>query len=146
MVEAEEVKQRIDRLIVKGQGEILDASRRLSQEITRESTRFVPPLSRDMTHLVDEIFDFTERVLNGQRQMVREVLAHLEEAAPRARDRLTHRGRAAAEKTAAKGKAPKKAPAKKAPAKKTAAVKTAAATTTARKTTAMRTPAPKAAG
>src|SRR5271165_773383 len=123
MVEAEEVRKRIDRLIVKGQDEVLDASRKLSREITREAKRVVPPLSTDMTHLVDEIFDFTERVLNGQRKMVRDVLRSIEDAAPKGP--LTHRRHTGtAKKTSAKT-----APAKKTPAKKAAAKSTEKATT-----------------
>ncbi|HLN15988.1 MAG TPA: hypothetical protein VK277_04445 [Acidimicrobiales bacterium] len=118
MVEAEEVRKRIDRLITKSQDEVLAASRRLSREITREASRIVPPLSADMTRLVDEIFDFTERVLDGQRKMVRDVLSTIDESGPGHRLRQRHATKAAKKATK---KTAKRAPAKKATAKRTPA-------------------------
>lgn len=138
MTEPNDVRQKIERLIERAQDELMDASRELASGISRETERFVPPVSSDIEHLVDEVFDFTERVIRGQRKMVGDVVKAINEQTDRAAEagrtatqRVTRAGASkkravkkgtAARRTAAKT-APKKAAARKSAAKKSAATK-----------------------
>ena len=70
MAEAKDVRVHIEHLIERAQDEILDASRQLADGISKETDRFVPPISQDVEGLVDDVFDFAERVMKGQRAMV----------------------------------------------------------------------------
>jgi sugar-specific transcriptional regulator TrmB len=91
----------------------------------------VTPISNDIERMMDDVFDFAERVVNSQRRMVSDVVKAINEQADRAVDagrtasrRITKRAPA---KTAAAKRAPAKtAAAKRAPAKKAAAKKVSA--------------------
>jgi hypothetical protein len=81
--------------------------------------------------MVDDVFDFAERVVKSQRRMVNDVVKAINEQADRAADagrtaarRITKR--APAKKTAARRAPAKKSAAKRAPAKKTAAKRASA--------------------
>ena len=84
MAEPKDVRVRIEHLIERAQGDIVDASRQLADGISRETDRFVPPISEDIEHLVDDVFDFAERVMKGQRSMVSELVKSLNEQSRRA--------------------------------------------------------------
>ncbi len=147
MAEPKDVRVRIEHLIERAQGDIVDASRQLADGISRETDRFVPPISEDIEHLVDDVFDFAERVMKGQRSMVSELVKSLNEQSRRAAEagreatgRIKVPGRTkAVAKRATKKKAPakkkavaKKTTAKKQPAKKKAVAKKATAKKAAR--------------
>jgi len=130
------MRKQIDRLIERSQREIVEASRNLSSGINKGTDRLVPPISHDIERIVDDVFDFAERVVKSQRRMVTDVVKAINGQADRAADagrtatrRITKR--AAAKKTPAKKAAAKKTPAKKAAAKKTPAKKAAAKTVSA---------------
>lgn len=124
MAEPREARRHIERLIERTQNDILDASRELAKGINKGTERFVPPISTDIERMVDDVFDFAERVIKGQRRMVNEVVKTINEQTDRAADV----GRATTQKagkrvaTARKAVA-KKNVAKKAPAKKTTVAK-----------------------
>src|SRR5271165_6102124 len=72
------VRSQIEDFVLKAQEDLLRALRGLSQNIAKETTRMAPSTQTDLTRLVDEIFDFTERVLAGQRKMVNDVIRSVE--------------------------------------------------------------------
>jgi hypothetical protein len=74
MAQTKDLRQRIDQIIERSEKELLRASRQLADGIDREANRVVPPASEDVERLVDNVFDFAERVVKGQRRMVRDVL------------------------------------------------------------------------
>jgi hypothetical protein len=137
----DETRKRIEDLVARIQDEVLESSRRLADAFSREAERSIPATGEDITKLVDEAFEFAQRVIESQRRMVSEVLANMDEALDKAPGQLQQAAKKAtapAKKAIAK-KAPAKkapAPAKKAPAKKKA---------TAKKTPAKKTPAKKTA-
>ncbi len=121
MTESRDVRRHIEQLIERAQDELLDASRQLADGISKGGDRVVPPLSHDLERLVDEVFDFTERVIKGQRKLVSDVLRAINEQSRRAAEvgRETT-ARVAKRAPAKKSAAAKRAPAKRAPAKKSA--------------------------
>ncbi len=127
MAEPKEARRQIERLIERTRDEILEASRELTEGVNKGAERFVPPISMDVERMVDDVFDFAERVIKGQRRMVNEVVKTINEQTDHAADvgRATTR-RAAKRVATAKKAVGKKNAAKKAPAKKaTTAKKTA---------------------
>jgi hypothetical protein len=133
-VDAEELRTRVEKLVARSQDAILDASARMAKGITREANRNVPPVAEDVTRMVDEAFDFTQKVIAEQRKMVAEVLRAVGDTLGDAADTATATAKKVARKPGDPKPTPKKAPAKKsssvkkkAPAKKSAAKKTAAA-------------------
>jgi hypothetical protein len=141
MADSRDLRLQIENLIERAQDEILNASRRLTKGFTQETDQFVPLSSQDIQKLVDEVFDFTERVVLGQRRLFRDMVKTLNEQSimtPR------HRRKPAAKKAPAKKAPAKKAPAKKAPAKKAPAKKAPAKKAPAKKAPAKKAPAKKA--
>jgi hypothetical protein len=129
MDQSRDLEQRIDRLVERAQSEIFGASRRLAAGVTKETERIVPPFSQDIERVVDEVFDFAERVMKGQRKMVSDMVKTIDEqsrrtvrtgksAAARAVKKAPVKRSGSAKKAPAKKATAKKAPAKKAPAKK----------------------------
>src|SRR5664279_2852058 len=108
MAEQRDVRKQIEHLIERAQDEILEASRELANGISKETERFVPPISNDIERLVDDVFDFAERVMKGQRKMVNDVVKTINEQT----DRAAKVGRATTKKAPAKKAAAKKAVAK----------------------------------
>jgi hypothetical protein len=138
MADSRDLRLQIENLIERAQDEILNASRRLTKGFTQETDQFVP---LSFQKLVDEVFDFTERVVLGQRRLFRDMVKTLNEQSimtPR------HRRKPAAKKAPAKKAPAKKAPAKKAPAKKAPAKKAPAKKAPAKKAPAKKAPAKKA--
>ena len=74
MAETSDPRTYVEQLVERTQDEILDASRDLAEGISKEVGRFVPPISADIEKMVDNVFDFAERVMKGQRRMVNEVV------------------------------------------------------------------------
>ena len=143
MAESRDMRKQIENLVERSQREIIEASRNLSNNINKGTERLVTPLSNDIERMLDDVFDFAERVVKSQRRMVNDVVKSLNERADHAADagraatrRITRR--APAKKTAAKRAPAKKTAAKRAPAKKSAAKKTAAKRAPAKKTAAKR--------
>jgi hypothetical protein len=128
MAEPREARRHIERLIERTQDEILEASRELAEGINKGTERFVPPISMDIERMVDDVFDFAERVIQGQRRMVNEVVKTINEQTDRDADvgRVTTQ-KAAKRVARAKKVVAKKNVAKKAPAKKTTVAKKKAA-------------------
>jgi colicin import membrane protein len=132
MSERMELRRHVEHLVERAQKEILEASRELTTGVNKGAKGAI---SADVGRLVDDVFDFSERVIKGQRRMVNEVVKAINEQTERAAEvgRITTqratKKRVAAKKAPAKKKAAaKKAPAKKrAPAKKKAAAKKASA-------------------
>ncbi|MGP8060915.1 MAG: hypothetical protein ACLP9C_14915 [Acidimicrobiales bacterium] len=129
MAESNDLRRHIDHMVERAERELLDASRQLAQGITKGSQRVVPPVSQDLERVVDDAFDFAERVLKGQRKMVNDMVKAINDerrraaeagrkATARAAKRFPAKKRAGAKKAAKKAPAKKKAVAKKAPAKK----------------------------
>ena len=81
MVESSDLRQQIEHLVERTQDELLEASRQLASSITRGTERLVPPAGRDIEKLVDEVFDFADRVMKGQRKVVKETLRAMDEQA-----------------------------------------------------------------
>ncbi len=136
MAERRDVGKHIEQLIERKQDEILEASHELSQGIGKGTERYIPPISKDIERIVDEVFDFAERVIKGQRRMVNDVVKTINEQT----DRAAEVGRATTQKatkrvTAAKEPVAKRAPVKKSATKK-APAKKAARKAPAKKTTA----------
>ncbi len=147
-METEAARKRVEELVNRVQEEILESSRRLAEVFSREVERSVPVTGEEITKLIDEAFDFAQRVLESQRRMVSEALASLDEALDRGPAQLqdvAERAAAPARKAIAKAPAAKKPAAKKAPAKKAPAKKPAAKKAPAKKPTAKKAPAKKAA-
>ncbi len=143
MAEPKDMRQRIERLIERAQDELMDASRELAAGISRETERFVPPVSNDIERLIDEVFDFAERVIKGQRKMVGDVVRTINEQT----DRAAEAGRTATQRVTKKGVSKKRAvrkgtTARKANSTKAVAKKTAAPKKTAAKKTAVAKKAP----
>ena len=114
MDQSRDVQQRIDRLVERTQSEVLSASRRLAAGITKEAERFVPPFSQDIERVVDEVFDFAERVMKGQRKMVSDMVRTINEQSRRtARTGQTVAARAVKKAPPKKRVTPTRAPAKK---------------------------------
>ncbi|HZM56391.1 MAG TPA: hypothetical protein VFC03_15325 [Acidimicrobiales bacterium] len=140
MAESKDMRKQIEDLVERSQREIVEASRNLSDSINKGTERVVTPLSNDIERMLDDVFDFAERVVKSQRRMVSEVLKSLNERADQAADagraatrRLT--GRAPAKKSAAKRAPAKKSAAKRAPAKKSAAKRAPAKKSAAKRAT-----------
>ena len=127
MAERRDVRKHIEQYIEQAQNEIIEASRVLAQGISKGTERYVPPISKDVERMVDEVFDFAERVIKGQRRMVNDVVKTINEQT----DRAAEVGRATTQKATKRVAAAKKTVAKRAPAKK-AARKAPAKKTTAR--------------
>jgi gamma-glutamylcysteine synthetase len=128
MAESRDMRKQIEHLVERSQREIVEASRNLASGISKGTERLVTPISNDIERMMDDVFDFAERVVNSQRRMVSDVVKAINEQADRAVDagRTASRRiikRAPAKKAAAKKAPAKKAAAKKAPAKKAAAKK-----------------------
>ncbi len=117
MAQSPDLRRRIDQMIERAERDVLDASRQLADGITRGSRRVVPPASQDLERVVDEAFDFAERVLKGQRKMVNDMVKAINDETRRAADA----GREATARAAKRLPARKRA--RKAPAKKKAAAK-----------------------
>ncbi len=79
-----DLRTRVDQIIERAAEEVLHASRQLAEGIDRESTRLVPPVSKDVERLVDQVFDFAEQVIRGQRRMVNDVIKQVNEQVDRA--------------------------------------------------------------
>jgi len=131
MAESRDMRKQMEHLVERSQREIVEASRNLSNSINKGTERLVTPLSNDIERMLDDVFDFAERVVKSQRRMVNDVVKSLNERADQAADagraatrRITKR--APAKKTAAKRAPAKKTAAKRAPAKKTAAKRASA--------------------
>lgn len=116
MADARDVRRQVEQLIERAQADIVDASHQLAEGITKETDRFVPPISKDLERLLDDVFDFTERVVKGQRKMMSEVVKSINEQSRRAAEV----GRKATSRTSKRAPATKRS-AKRAPAKKPAA-------------------------
>jgi hypothetical protein len=150
MAQPRDVRKHVEQLIERAQDEILEASRELAEGISKGTERYVPPISKDVERMVDEVFDFAERVMQGQRRMVNDVVKTINEQTDRAAEvgrattkRATQKAtkRVAAAKKAVGQRAPnRKSAAKRAPAKK-AAAKRAPAKKAARKAPAKKTTA-----
>jgi len=141
MAEPRDLRNRIEDLIERAQHEMLDASHQLASGITKETDRFVPPFSQDIERVVDEVFDFAERVMHGQRKMVNDLVRTINEQSQRAKEagrsatqrvaehtpgrKSRAKRKAAAKKSAPKKSAPKKSAPKKSAAKKAASKKAA---------------------
>lgn len=132
MADSSAARVRVERAIERAEKELLQASHQLAKGFTREADRLMPPVSRDLERMVDDVFDVVERVLASQRKLVGDVVRAVNEQA----DRAATAGRKA---TARKSSA-KKAPAKKSTAKKTTAKKAPARKAPARKAPAARAP------
>ncbi len=111
----------IEHLIERTQDEILEASRELAEGISKEAGRFVPPISADIEQMVDNAFDFAERVMKGQRKMVNDVVKAINEQT----DRAAGLGQATIRKAVKPATPARSAVAKGVPAKKSAAKKRA---------------------
>lgn len=125
---ADETRKRIEEVVARLQDEILESSRRLADAFSREAERAIPATGEDITKLIDEAFDFAQRVIESQRRMVNEILSNMDEALDRAPGQIeaaAKRVTAESHKAVAKVTPRTKSAAKKAPAKKTAAKKTA---------------------
>lgn len=66
--------EKTEELVAKAQDDALDAGRRLAEGIAKEASRLTPPVAHDVVSMVDQVFDFAERITNMQRTMVNEVL------------------------------------------------------------------------
>ena len=132
MAEAKDVRRKIEQLIERAQDELMEASRELASGISRETERFVPPVSNDIEHLVDEVFDFAERVIKGQRKMVGDVVKALNEQT----DRAAQAGRTATQRVTTKRAVKKRATKKGTAVRKSAGTKVAGRKTAAKKTVA----------
>ena len=84
MAESRDLRDQIEKLVERAQDDLLDASRQLADGITKETGRFVPPISKDIERVVDEAFDFAERVLKGQRKMINDLVKTVNEESRRA--------------------------------------------------------------
>jgi ribosomal protein L17 len=117
MVESSDLRQHIEHLVERTQDELLEASRQLAASISRGTERLVPPAGRDIEKLVDEVFEFADRVMKGQRKVVKETLRAMDEQARK----MPGRTRGAAKLGPGRRSAPAaKSPAKRAPAGATA--------------------------
>ena len=79
-----DLRERVDQIIERAEKELLHASRQLADGIDRGANRVVPPVSGDLEHVVDDVFDFAERVIQGQRRMVKEMVQAFNEQVDRA--------------------------------------------------------------
>jgi phosphate uptake regulator len=120
MAQSRDLRQQIEQLVERAQDEVLDASRQLATGITKRSERVIPPFSHDIERVVDEVFDFAERVMKGQRKMVNDMVKTINEQSRRAaeagRTATAPRARKAPAKRTPAKKAAKRTPAKKRPA------------------------------
>jgi sugar-specific transcriptional regulator TrmB len=139
VAEPKDMRQKIDHLIERAQNDLMDASRELASGISRETERFVPPVSNDIERLVDEVFDFAERVIKGQRKMVGDVVRTINEQT----DRAAQAGRTATQRVTKKGASKKRAVRKGTAARKATGTKAVAKKTVAKKTVAKRSSAAK---
>jgi len=113
MAESRDMRKQIEHLVERSQHEIVEASRNLSNNISKGTERLVTPISDDIERIVDDVFDFAERVVNSQRRMVSDLVKTINEQADRAADV----GRTATRRITKRAPA-KKAAAKRAPAKR----------------------------
>ena len=123
MADSRDVRKQVEQFIERAQDELLEASRQLADAISRETDRFVPPAAGDIERLVDDVFDFAERVVKGQRKMVNDVVRTINEQTDRAAEAGREATKRVSTRVPATKRGAKKAPAKKAPAKKAAAKK-----------------------
>jgi hypothetical protein len=86
MAQSKDLRQRVDQIIERSEKELLRASHKLAVGIDREAKRVVPPASADLERVVDNVFDFAENVIQGQRRMVKDVVKALNEQIDRAAD------------------------------------------------------------
>ena len=140
-MDTDELRIKIEDLIRTSQDQVMAASRKLTRGIASRTNEKVPEVGHDLTRLVDESFEFTERVLAEQRRMISEVMKTvsdaLGDAAQSTRSTATRVASGApAKKAPAKKASAKKAPAKKAPAKKASAKKAPAKKAPAKKASA----------
>ncbi len=126
MAQSTEPKTQVEKLVLRAEQDLLDASRQLADGVNREAQRFVPPVTSDVGRLMDSVFDFAEQVIKGQRQMVHDVLQNINEQTKRP----VGSGRRAPLRAANRG--PTKTAAKKPTANKTTTRKAAASRAPAR--------------
>ncbi len=134
MGEPKDLRTHIEHLIERAQNEILEASRDLAEGISKETGRFVPPISSDIEQMVDNVFDFAERVMKGQRKMVSDVVKAINDQT----DRVAGVGQATTRKavkqvTAARSAVADRVPSRKRPAKRRPAKRSGVKKTVARK-------------
>ena len=143
MADSSAARVRVERAIERAEKELLQASHQLAEGFTREADRFMPPVSRDLERMVDDVFDVAERVLRSQRKLVGDVVRAVNEQADRAAaaGRKATAKKVTARKTTARKTTAKKATTKKATARKPAAKKAPAKKVTARKAAAKKAPA-----
>jgi hypothetical protein len=84
MAQSKDLRERVDQIIERSEKELLRASHKLAVGIDREAKRVVPPASADLERVVDNVFDFAENVIQGQRRMVKDVMKALNEQVDRA--------------------------------------------------------------
>lgn len=118
MAERTDVRKRVEQLIERAQDEILEASNELARGITKGTERYVPPISKDVERMVDEVFDFAERVLKGQRRMVNDVVKTLNEQTDRGAEVGRTTTQKATKRVAARKAAGKRVPVKRAASKR----------------------------
>jgi|GEM_PF-2383206 len=64
-------------LVAKAQNNVSDASPHLAEGITKEATRFTPPLADGVMKMAGHVFDFAQRAPETQRTMVDQLLASI---------------------------------------------------------------------
>jgi hypothetical protein len=141
-----DLRERVDQIIERAEKELLNASRQLAHGIDKGTNRVLPPVADDLEQIVDDVFDFAERVMKGQRRMVREMVKAFNDEMDRAqaagrkatkraakhvqtrhragtRHRATNSKQASGRKTPATRVSTTRTPAKKAATRKAAAKK-----------------------
>jgi hypothetical protein len=138
-----DLRTQVDQIIERAEKELLHASRQLAHGIDKGTNRVLPPVADDLEQIVDDVFDFAERVMKGQRRMVREMVKAFNDEIDRAqvagrkatkraashvqaRRRTATRHRTSTARTGSGAKTPaSRAGTTRAPAKKTATRKAA---------------------
>lgn len=135
-MDTDELRIKIEDLIRTSQDQIMAASRKLTRGIASRTSEKVPEVGHDLTRLVDESFEFTERVLAEQRRMISEVMKTVSDALGDAAESTRSTATRVASRPPVKKAPVKKAPAKKAPVKKASAKKAPARKAPAKKASA----------
>lgn len=117
MADRRDVRKHIEQLIERAQDEVLEASRELAKGISEGTERYVPPISKEVERMVDDVFDFAERVMKGQRRMVNDVVRTINDQTDRAAEVGRTTTRKATKRVAAAKRAPTKRAGKRVPVK-----------------------------
>lgn len=127
-------QMKMEKQVAKYEEDILDATRRFAGDLAKQIGHMVPAsegaaddLTEELTRLIEQVFDFTGKLMEGQRKLVFDLVRAVTDSGAQVRTRARVAARSAAKPRAASARAPaRRAVGRSAPAARPGARKAAA--------------------